>query len=71
MLTNFSALFWLSNVLSFSLIKISLFAISLKRLSTLDAFISKPSVTHLNTATYSKAYTTVKRLTKRVDKFFQ
>ena len=39
MLTNFSALFWLSNVLSFSLIK-SVFAISLKRLSTPDVLFS-------------------------------
>ena len=34
-------------------------------------FSFKPCVTHLNTTTYSKAYTTVKGLTKRVDKCFK
>ena len=34
-------------------------------------FIFKRCVTHFNVATSSTAYTTVKRLTKREDKFFR
>ena len=34
-------------------------------------FIFKPCVTHFNAATYLMAQSTVKRLTKRVDKFFR
>ena len=37
----------------------------------LRCFIFKPCVTHFNDATYSKTYTTVKGLPKRVDKFFK
>ena len=56
MLTNFSVLFWLSNVLRFSLIK-SVLAISLEKLFfDLRCFIFKPCVTHFNGTTYSKAY---------------
>ena len=68
-INQISALFWLSDVLPFPLIK-SVRDFPWKAFVS-RCFIFKPYVTHFNAATYSKAFTTVKRLTKRVEKFFK